>query len=320
MEGPVSIIAILARLSHTPGRAGASIGMALPLRYLFRREQTGQHDEEMPMTTLSSMRPQIHSRIEQQLPRVEGEGGAWDFANVSVGERVITGIAGVLLTVAGLRGRRPNALYLAGGGGLLAMAISGYCPVYQALGINRARDEATAEDFFARGIHVESSRTIDRPAEELYRFWRNFENLPRFMENVESVEVTGDIRSHWKVKAPAGTTVEWDAVIINEEADRLIAWRSVEGADVDNAGSVRFLPAPGGRGTEVRVVIEYIPPAGRVGFAVAKLFRREPKQQIEADLRRFKQLIETGEVPTTEGQSHGTCGSGRGGGAGDHGF
>src|SRR5205814_3086482 len=135
---------------------------------------------------------------------------------------------------------------------------------------------------------------------ELYGFWKNFENLPRFMRHLERVQKIDEQRSHWVAKGPAGYSVEWDAEIINDEPGQVIAWRSLAGASVDNAGSVRFVPAPGGRGTEVRVVIDYIPPAGVVGWAVAKLFGREPKQEIAEDLRRFKQKMEMGEVATVE--------------------
>lgn len=259
------------------------------------------------MTTLTARTPEHQSPLQEQLPRVERHEQGWDFANVGITERVIMGVAGGMVLLASLRNRRPSVLGLLGGGGLVARAVTGYCPMYHALGIDNSHEDATAEDFFTRGIHVERSFTVSKPAEELFRFWRNFENLPRFMENLESVQVIDETRSHWKAKAPGGTTVEWDAQIINEEENRLIAWRSLEGADVDNAGSVRFVDAPGGRGTEVRVVIDYIPPAGRVGFAVAKLFGREPRQQVEQDLRRFKQLMEAGEIPTTEGQPRGTC-------------
>ena len=148
---------------------------------------------------------------------------------------------------------------------------------------------------------VRKSIIINRPPEELYRFWRDLENLPTFMKHLESVHVTGEGRSHWVAKAPAGTTVEWDAEITEDRPDELIAWRSLEGADVDNAGSVRFERAPGGRGTIVSVEIDYNPPAGVVGSLVAKLFGEEPEQQVQDDLRRFKQFMETGEVVVSEG-------------------
>lgn len=151
-------------------------------------------------------------------------------------------------------------------------------------------------DATQHGIRVRKSITVNRPADEVYGFWRNFENLPRFMKHLESVQMTGDRRSHWTAQAPAGTTVEWDAETTEDRPNELIAWRSVEGADVPNAGVVRFVPAPGGRGTEVHVDLRYDPPAGKLGKLVAKLFGEEPSQQVDGDLRRFKQVLEIGEV------------------------
>jgi uncharacterized membrane protein len=149
-------------------------------------------------------------------------------------------------------------------------------------------------------IRVRKSVVINRSPEELYRFWHDFQNLPRFMLHLESVKVTGEGRSHWVAKGPAGSTVEWDAEITEDRPAELIAWRSLEGSDVDNAGSVRFERATGGRGTIVRVEVEYNPPGGVVGAAVAKLFGEEPDVQISDDLRRFKQVVETGEVVISE--------------------
>jgi uncharacterized membrane protein len=151
-----------------------------------------------------------------------------------------------------------------------------------------------------RTIRVQKSITVNRPPEELYRFWRNFENLPRFMRHLESVQATGETRSHWRAKAPIGMRVEWDAEIINDRPSELIAWRSLEGAQVDNAGSVHFKRAPSGRGTEVRVEVQYIPPGGVIGATVAKLFGEAPEQQVSEDLRRFKQVMEVGEVVQSE--------------------
>jgi uncharacterized membrane protein len=144
-------------------------------------------------------------------------------------------------------------------------------------------------------VKVERAITIDRPAHELYAFWRDFENLPRFMEHLESVTVIDATRSHWIARAPVGQRVEWDAEIHNEVPDELIAWRSLPGSEIANAGSVHFTPAGGG--TEVRVVLSYEPPAGRLGDAVARLFGEAPAQQVQDDLRRFKQVMEAGEVP-----------------------
>lgn len=157
----------------------------------------------------------------------------------------------------------------------------------------------------SQGIHVRDAVTIERPAEELYQFWHNFENLPQFMKHLEAVTVLSPTQSRWKAKAPGGLSVEWDAEITQDEQPRLIAWRSLPNADVPNSGSVSFTPAPGNRGTEVQVELEYNPPAGKLGQMFAKLFREEPEQQVAGDLRRFKWLMEAGELPTTEGQPHG---------------
>ncbi|MGN6552415.1 MAG: SRPBCC family protein [Verrucomicrobiota bacterium] len=154
-------------------------------------------------------------------------------------------------------------------------------------------------------IHVTRTITVDRSPEELFRFWRNFENLPRFMTHLKSVEIKTDQRSHWVVKGPAGKNVEWDAEIVNERPNQLIAWRSCEGADVDHGGSVRFEPATGGRGTVIKVELRYSPPAGTMGATIAKLLGESPQKQIAVELGRFKQLMETGEIAQTEGQPAG---------------
>ena len=142
--------------------------------------------------------------------------------------------------------------------------------------------------------------TIESSPEQLYTFWHNFENLPRFMRHLESVQTNGPRRSHWKAKAPANQTVEWDAEITEDRPNELIAWRSLPGADIDNSGYVSFTPATGNRGTVVRVELEYNPPGGKAGALVAKLFGEEPDQQIYDDLRAFKQVIELGEVVLSE--------------------
>jgi uncharacterized membrane protein len=156
-----------------------------------------------------------------------------------------------------------------------------------------------------RGMHVKKAITVNRSPEEVYRFWHDFQNLPRFMDHLESVQVTGERRSHWKAKAPAGRTVEWDAEVVEDRPNELIAWRSLEGADVDNSGSVHFAPAPGDRGTEVHVELRYDPPGGAIGATIAKLFGEEPAQQVNGDLRRFKQVMELGEVVQSEATVHG---------------
>lgn len=140
--------------------------------------------------------------------------------------------------------------------------------------------------------------TINRPRAELFAYWRDFARLPTFMDNVERIDILSDTRSHWVVKAPAGKTVEWDAIITEEREGELIAWTSAEDADVPNSGRITFADAQSGRGTVVSATIAYDPPAGVVGKVIAKLFQREPAIQARRDLRRFKQLMETGEIAT----------------------
>ena len=155
-------------------------------------------------------------------------------------------------------------------------------------------------------LRVEKTVTIqNKSPEQLYSFWRKFENLPTFMHHLKSITTISPTRSHWVAKAPLGTTVKWDAQVVADLKDKLISWISVEGAEIDNSGFVRFRPAPEGRGTEVKVVLEYNPPGGALSAAIAKRFGEEPEQQISGDLRRFKMLMETGEIATVEGQSCG---------------
>ncbi|HET6798643.1 MAG TPA: SRPBCC family protein [Gemmatimonadales bacterium] len=217
--------------------------------------------------------------------------------NVGKTERLVSGVAGAALIAMALRRKRLRPILLPVGGNLISRAVTGRCPINRALGRNTARGKrASPVASVARGegIKVERTVLVSRPAPEVYRFWRQLENLPRFMDHLESVTVLDENRSHWVAKAPAGTRVEWDATIHNEIEDELIAWRSLPGADVDNAGSVHFTPI--GAGTEVRVVLSYDPPAGKLGATVAKLMGEEPGKQVEDDLRRFKQVMEAGEA------------------------
>jgi uncharacterized membrane protein len=219
--------------------------------------------------------------------------------NIGYNERMAGAIGGPLLALYGLTRGTPAGLVLAAGGGyLFYRSLTGHCPIYQSIGITTARgaDEP---------VHAEKSVIINRPAEDLYSFWRNFAQLPRFMKHLEAVRVNGDRRSHWVARGPAGTRVEWDAEITADRPNELIAWRSLEGADVHNSGTVRFDAAPGGRGTVLHVALDYRPPAGALGAAVAQLFGEAPQQQIEGDLRRFKNIMEAGEIPTTSGQPTG---------------
>ena len=171
--------------------------------------------------------------------------------------------------------------------------------------LTAARDSATARDAIDgdEKAVVGRSVTINRPREEIYAFWRDFSNLARIMDNVERIDVLDDRRSHWVVNAPAGRTVEWDAIVTEDEAGRLIAWESAPGADVKSSGRIEFLDAAPGRGTMVRATIGYDPPGGTIGEWIAKLFQREPNVQVRRDLRRLKQYLETGEVTTSASPS-----------------
>jgi uncharacterized membrane protein len=215
--------------------------------------------------------------------------------NVHDGERLASALGGGLLTVLGIKQRSLGGLALAAlGGGLIWRGLSGHCNIYKALGINTSRHKNQhAGVLHGQGIKVEKSVTINKAPEELYRFWRNFENLPRFMDHLEAVRVLDDKRS---------------------QENELIAWRSVEGVSVPNAGSVRFEKKPGTSETLVKVAISYEPIGGTIGATIAKLFGEEPEQQIEDDLRRFKQVMEAGETASTSGQPSGrsvASGSGR---------
>jgi uncharacterized membrane protein len=229
--------------------------------------------------------------------------------NVGDIERWVSTLGGGALAGYGLtRGTLGGLALAALGGSLVYRGLSGHCMCYQALGISTAEPQGPATSVRAgHGVKVEKAITIDKPPEELYRFWRNFENLPRVMTHLRSVQGKEGNRSHWVAKAPLGMSIEWDAEIHNEKPNELIAWRSLEGSEVDTAGSVHFTRAPGGRGTEIHVTLKYDPPTGKIGAAVAKLFGQEPGQQIQEDLRRFKQVMEAGEIPTTEGQPTGRC-------------
>jgi uncharacterized membrane protein len=226
--------------------------------------------------------------------------------NVAEVERWASALGGAALAVYGIRQRSvAGAMIAASGGALIYRGATGFCPVYAATGVNTADQNTKRALAGARGVHVEQSTTINKSAEELYRYWRDFEKLPTFMQYLVSVTKLDDRRSHWVAKAPAGRTVEWDAEIVNEIPNELIGWRTLEGADVISAGSVRFATAGHDRGTEVHVHMQYQPPGGKVGAAIAWMLGHEPNQTVQEDLRRFKSLLEAGEVLTTAGQPRG---------------
>lgn len=227
-----------------------------------------------------------------------GGGAGLGKINVGSGERLVSTLAGGALVLAGLAKRSLGGLLLAAvGGGLVYRGISGTCPAYSALGLNTAH--APHEP-----VLVEKSVIINRPPQDLYRFFRNFENLPRFMNHLVAVRMLDERRSHWVAKAPGGGTVEWDAEIVADTEGELIAWRSLASADVSNEGSVRFHGISPERGTEVKVMLKYEPPVGQLGVLVARILGEEPSQQVEEDLRHFKQIMEAGEIPVANGHTH----------------
>jgi uncharacterized membrane protein len=200
--------------------------------------------------------------------------------------------------------KRRELLSAAGALGLIARGAAGFCPVNALLGRGRRRDDTRRALAGSHGIGLREVVTIERSADDVFAFWNTPSNLPRFMGNVERVQLLDDGRSHWTVRGPAGVPLEWDAEIINEIDGELIAWRSLPGADVASAGSVRFRPH-GRYRTEVTVTLQYDPPGGKAGATLAWLAGKSPASQLRADLRRLKQLLETGEVPTVSGQPSG---------------
>jgi uncharacterized membrane protein len=237
--------------------------------------------------------------MELQFPEDAREARVRAGRNISEAERWVSMAAGAGMAVYGLTRGRVRGLVLAGlGAWLVKRGMSGHCDTYQFLGLSTA---GTGEDTRqalggSAGVVVEETVTINRPISELYRFWRNLENLPRFMTHLESVERITDTLSRWRAKGPAGTSVEWNAEIINEVPDQVIGWKSIEGSDVVSAGSVNFDEVGGGRGTRVRVRLQYSPPGGKVGDALARLMGSDAATQIRQDLQRFKQLVEAGET------------------------
>ena len=218
--------------------------------------------------------------------------------NISEIERWMSIAAGAALALYGMSRRRGGGWMLAALGGMLVQrGASGHCHTYDLFGINTAGPRSDTRHALggSRGVNVEERVIINRPREELYRFWHNLENLPRFMSHLESVEQITDTLSRWRAEGPAGTTVEWNAEIINDIENSIIAWRSLEGSDVVSAGSVHFDPAGRGR-TLVRVRLQYSPPLGKAGAAIAKLMGRDAATQIREDLLRFKQMIESGDA------------------------
>jgi uncharacterized membrane protein len=236
--------------------------------------------------------------------RPEIKSDAPPLLNVSFPERVASVAVGTVVLLAAAR-RRPLLALVLGVSGLamLRRGATGHCDLYQALDINSqegrfsGHGHSSGHAASGRGTpdhlatKVVESITVQRPREKIYAFWRNLENLPRFMRHVKYVEVLDAKRSRWTVEAPAGQTVAWTAEIINERPNELIAWESLPGAQVRNAGSVWFESMPEG-GTYIKVALDYTPPAGAVGALMARLFGQAPGQRLREDLQRFKALME----------------------------
>lgn len=246
---------------------------------------------------------------EQNLsPSMYGAGHRPASAEVNVGmdERLATGLAGGALTLFGLtRGSLKGFALALIGGGLAYRAFSGHCPMYERLGLrrdqagsNRAGVQARAGDRVVRAI------LINRDAEELFSFWRKLENIPQVMDHVLEVQVIDEKRSHWKAKGPLNTTLSWDAEIINETPNELIAWQSINSNEVATAGSVHFEPSPTG-GTLLTVSLKYDPPGGKAVTSIARFLRQGLEARIEEDLRQFKQTMEAGERPVSHPQASG---------------
>lgn len=218
--------------------------------------------------------------------------------NLGPAERWLSGAAGVALLAYALGRQRFRLALVPIGIGLLRRALTGRCEIKRAITSLRGGAARRAHTVPAlsggAGRRIEQIVTIERTPAELFDFWRHFDNLPRFMDNLESVAMLDERRSRWVAKGPLGMRVEWEAEVHNEIPEELIAWRSLPGSDVDQAGSVHFSPAPGG--TEVRVILRYAAPAGALGDALAHVLGDDPDRQIADDLRRFKQVMEAGEV------------------------
>lgn len=222
-----------------------------------------------------------------------------DAKNVGETERIASGLGGGALAAYGLyRMDLTGAVSAALGGALLFRGATGHSPICDALDISTANAANTESHgaSHARGHsnRVEKHVTVHRPPAEIFDFRRSFENLPKVMSHLEKVKVIDDKRSHWTAKAPLGTSVEWEAETVDEQKNHRIAWRSIAGAGVDNSGSMRFDRAGGE--TKITVVINFTPPAGAFGAAVASLFGENPEQQLEEDLRKFKRVMENGDA------------------------
>jgi uncharacterized membrane protein len=216
--------------------------------------------------------------------------------NVNDWERVASVVAGAALIAFAVKRSRARATLATTGAGLVARGLSGVCPVNYTLGRERRRDDTREALGGPRGIHIRERIVVDRPAEEIYAYWRDLSHLADVMPHIEKIEVLDDMRSHWIARGPAGVTVDWVAEIINEIEPELIAWRSLPGSQVASAGSVHFHQMADGR-TEILVTLQYDPPAGKLGASLAWLVAQSPAAQLREDLQHFKRVFESGLAP-----------------------
>lgn len=222
--------------------------------------------------------------------------------NVGSSERIVsTGLGGLLVANGILRGRLPGLLMTAIGGALIYRGVTGFCGLYQQLGINTNAGESESSNqgnrAITKGVKVVESVTIRRPAQELYDIWTQWEQLPEILGNIEHVKDLGNGRTRWTARGPLGSTLSWDAEAINEDPGRMIAWQSVRGGDVDTAGSVHFESA-GENNTRMRVSMQYEPPGGRLTAVLAEYFGIGLDQRLRDDLQRFKRSMESGAQPS----------------------
>ncbi|MBI1912743.1 MAG: DUF2892 domain-containing protein [Deltaproteobacteria bacterium] len=218
--------------------------------------------------------------------------------NVGRTERWLSVLGGAFLAVRGLSKKNLSGAALAAAGGYLVYrGQSGHCPVYEGLGITTSRA--------ATGLEFEDTITLNRPVNEVYKFWRNLENLPDFMEHLEAVKQIDNKLSHWVARIPGNIKLEWDAEITDERENEFIGWRSLPDSDIRNEGIVMFRKAPGDRGTEVKLHFIYYPPLAGAGKGAIRLLDAITFRQIHDELRKFKQIMETGEIPTAEGRASG---------------
>jgi uncharacterized membrane protein len=220
-------------------------------------------------------------------------------------ERKASMVGGAALAASGLaqlthKKILPGLAMMAAGSMFLYRGKTGHCNVYEKMGVDTAGADVN-------GLTVEKVMTINRQPREVYDFWHNFENLPKFMKHLDTVQTIGTTKSHWKAHGPGNISVEWDAELTEDQPGRRISWHSLENSDIPNQGNVEFNEAPAGRGTELKVKIQYFPPGGTAGKVAAKILHGLNEKQVEEDMRRLKQILETGETATSERMAYRTA-------------